>query len=178
MVWAKSWQTPRAADDGLVDRRVDARGAGHVFEVVEEALVQLLHEHAADRRAGRPPSAGPAASRAGVSTRTAGQQHLPVVAASTMASRACHASGERKCGNVGQRLLLHHRLGHDDELVVLAGNVEVLHVVAEVIAIAEDAAARADGEREGEAVLVRVGARMHARLHDALADRAASSGSA
>ena len=25
-----------AADDGLVDRGVDARGAGHVFEVVEE----------------------------------------------------------------------------------------------------------------------------------------------
>ena len=53
---------------------------------------------------------------------------------------------------------------------MLAGNVEVLHVVAEVVAIAEDAAARADGEREGEAVLVGVGARVHARLHDALAD--------
>ena len=54
--------------------------------------------------------------------------------------------------------------------VVLAGNIEVLHVVAEVVAIAEDAAAGADGERKGEAVLVEVGARVHARLHDALAD--------
>ena len=33
-----------AAHDGFVDRRVDARGARHVIEVVKEALVQLKHQ--------------------------------------------------------------------------------------------------------------------------------------
>jgi len=71
-----------------------------------------------------------------------------------------------------QRLLLDDRFGNDDKLIVLAGNVEVLHIVALMIAVAEDAAARADGEREVEAMLVRVRARVHARFHDALADGA------
>ena len=107
-----------------------------------------------------------------------GQQHLPVVAGVDQLVESAPGVGREEAGHVGQRLLLDDRLGDDDELVVLAGNVEVLDVVAEVVAIAEDAAARADGEREGEAVLVGVGARVHARLHDALADGAASSGSA
>ena len=59
-----------------------------------------------------------------------------------MASRACHASGERNAGDVGHGLLLDDGFGDDDELVVLAGNVEVMDVVAEVVAIGEDAATR------------------------------------
>ncbi len=62
-----------------------------------------------------------------------------------MSSSACQASGARKAWNIGKRLLLDDGLGDDDELVVIAGNVEVLNVVAEVVAIGEDAAARADG---------------------------------
>ena len=53
---------------------------------------------------------------------------------------------------------------------MLAGDVEVVDVVGEVVAVAEDAAARADREMEGEAALMGVGARVHARLHDAFAD--------
>ena len=108
---------------------------------------------------------------AGVSTaKVAGQQHLPVVAGLDQVVESLPGVGREKAGHVGQRLLFDDGLGDDDQLIVLAGNVEVLHVVAQVVAIAEDAAARADGEREGEAVLAGVGARVHARLHDALAD--------
>jgi hypothetical protein len=53
---------------------------------------------------------------------------------------------------------------------MLARNVEVMHVVGEVIAIAEDSATRADGEVEGKTALRVVTARMHPRLHHAFAD--------
>jgi len=89
-----------------------------------------------------------------------------------MASRALQASGERKSRNVRHGLLFNNGLGNDDQLVVLTRNVEVVDVVAEVVAVGEDAAAGTDGEREGEAVLIGVGAGVHARFHDALADRA------
>ena len=88
-----------------------------------------------------------------------------------MASRACQASGERKAGTFGHRLLLDDGLGDNDELTVLAGNVEMMNIIAKVVAVGEDAASRADGERKSQAVLLRVGARMHARFHDAFADR-------
>jgi hypothetical protein len=108
---------------------------------------------------------------AGVSTaKVRGQQHLPVVAGFDQLVERLPGVGRQKAGTSGSDLLLDDRLGDDDQLVVLAGNVEVLHVVAQVVAIAEDAAARADRERKREAVLVGVGARVHARLHDALAD--------
>ena len=100
----------------------------------------------------------------------AGQQHLPVVAGFDHGVEGLPRIGREKAGHVGQGLLFDDGFGDDDELVVFAGNVEVLDVVAEVVAIGEDAAARADGERKGEAVLVGVGARVHARFHDALAD--------
>jgi len=38
------------------------------------------------------------------------------------------------------------------KLSVLTGNVEVMDVVAEVVTVGEDAAARAYGEREGQAL--------------------------
>jgi hypothetical protein len=53
---------------------------------------------------------------------------------------------------------------------VLAGDIEVMDVVGEVVAVGEDATAGAYGEVEGEAALLGVGARVHARLHDAFAD--------
>jgi hypothetical protein len=54
---------------------------------------------------------------------------------------------------------------------MLPGNIEVVHLVGQMVAIAEDAAARADRQMKRQAALVLVGARMHARLHHALADR-------
>jgi len=36
-----------------------------------------------------------------------------------------------------QRLLLHHGFGNNDKLVVLAGNIEMLHVIAQMIAVTE-----------------------------------------
>ena len=99
-----------------------------------------------------------------------GQQHLPVVAGLDELVEVSPGIGGKEAGHVGRGLLLDDGLGDDDELIVFAGDVEVLDVVAEVVAIAEDAAAGADGERKVEAVLGGVGARVHARLHDALAD--------
>ena len=55
---------------------------------------------------------------------------------------------------------------------MFAGDVKVVHVVAEMIVVGEYAAPGAYGERKGEAMLLAVGARVHARLHDALADAA------
>jgi len=40
-----------AADDGLVDGRIDARGARLIIEVIEEALIQLLHSISGSSRA-------------------------------------------------------------------------------------------------------------------------------
>src|ERR1035441_617857 len=54
---------------------------------------------------------------------------------------------------------------------MLPGNVEVVYLVRQVIAVAEDAAARAYGEVKRQAALVLVRPRMHARLHHALAHR-------
>jgi hypothetical protein len=143
-----------AADDGFVDGRVDARGAGHIFEVIEEALVQLLHQHQRIVAAGDAHLLGQQRERRRLDGKGAGQQHLPVVAGLDHVVERAPGIGRQKRGHVGQHLLLHHRLGDDDQLVVLAGNVEVLHVVAQVVAIAEDAAARAHRERKRQAVLV------------------------
>ncbi len=59
---------------------------------------------------------------------------------------------------------------NDDKLWMLTRNVEMRHVVGEMIAIAKDATPWADGEVKGETALRMIAARMHPRLHHALAD--------
>ena len=58
-------------------------------------------------------------------------------------SSSCHAAGESRFGTCAQRLLLHQRMRHDHQLPVIAWNIEMMHLVRQMIAIGEDAAARA-----------------------------------
>ena len=58
------------------------------------------------------------------------EQHLPVVAGCDEVVECAPGIGGEESGDVGQRLLFDDRLGDDDELVVFAGDVEVLDVVA------------------------------------------------
>jgi hypothetical protein len=100
----------------------------------------------------------------------AGKEHLPIVArGNDFIERGPRVRGE-ETRHGGEGLLLDDGLGNDDELGVVARDIEVLDIVAEVITITEDAAARTDGEREREAMLIGVRARVHARFHDALSD--------
>jgi hypothetical protein len=64
-------------------------------------------------------------------------------------------------------------LRHDNKLRMLAWDVEVVHVVGEVVPIAEGATAWADGEVKGETALRIVAAWMHPRLHHAFTYRVA-----
>ena len=126
-----------AADDGFINGRVDARGAGHVFEVIEEPLVQFLHQHQRIVAAGYAHLLGQQDQRRSFHGKGRGQQHLPVIAGLDQLIESAPGIGSEKAGNVGHCLLLHDRLGDDDQLIVLAGNIEMLHVVAQMIAIAE-----------------------------------------
>jgi len=54
---------------------------------------------------------------------------------------------------------------------VIAWNIEVMHLVCEMIAIGKDAAARAHRQRKREAPLVAVASRLHPDLHCALTYR-------
>src|SRR5215218_4055616 len=56
---------------------------------------------------------------------------------------------------------------------MVGGQVEVVHVIAEMIEIAEDPGARVHRQLEGEAALRLVGARVHPHFHDALPHRTA-----
>jgi len=62
--------------------------------------------------------------------RTRWQQHLPVIASFDEIVESIPGVGREKCGDIGQDLLFYYRFGDDHELVVVAGNVEMLHVVA------------------------------------------------
>jgi hypothetical protein len=59
--------------------------------------------------------------------------------------------------------------GDDDKLTMLAGDVKVVDVVGEVVAVAEDATAWAHRKVKGKAALLSIGARVHTRFHDAFA---------
>ncbi len=54
---------------------------------------------------------------------------------------------------------------------MLPGNIEVMNVITDVIAIGKHPAPRAHRQVKGKTTLVALAARMHPRFHDALADR-------
>src|SRR5215469_8443773 len=74
----------------------------------------------------------------------AGKKHLPVIAFGDESIEFAPGVRCEEIWDLSERLVLDKRLGDDDELLVLAGNVEVVNVVAEVVAIGENAAAGAD----------------------------------
>ncbi len=98
------------------------------------------------------------------------QQHLPVVAllhhGVQLRPRARRQKGRDWCC----RLHLDQRLGNDHKLPMHSRNIEVVHVVREMIAIAEDPATGAHREVKGHTALIEITSRMHPRLHHAFAD--------
>ena len=159
-----------ARGDGLVDGRVDARGPRLVAEVIVEPAVKLADEHEGVVAAAHVQLFRKLQKRGRGRGELARKQHLPVVALGDQRIELLPCGRCEEVRDEGERLLLDERFGHDDQLGVLAGDVEVLDVVAEVVAVGKHAAAGGDGELKGEAALVRVRARVHARFHHGLAD--------
>jgi len=153
-----------------VDGGVDLGGLWDVVEEVVDLLVELLEDEQGIVAAADVELVGEEVERGRGGGELGGEEHLGVVAVGDHVVQLDPGVGGEEGGNLVARLDLDEGFGDDDELAVLAGDVEVMDMVGEVIAIAEDAAARADGEVKGEAALVLVRARVHARLHHAFAD--------
>ena len=97
------------------------------------------------------------------------QHHLGEIPQSDQRVQFVPRSGPERLRNLGQWLLFDQRLGHHHQLRVLPRNIEVMDVVAQVIAIGENPATGADRQGKREAALIVVAARVHARLHEAFA---------
>jgi hypothetical protein len=154
-----------------VDRRIHLGRLGLVVEVFVDLLVQLVQHHQRVVPALHVKLIGERIERRRWRGKLAGEEHLPVVALFDHAVELGPGVGREEGGNLRRRRDLHQRLGHDHQLAVLPRDVEVVDLVGQMVAVAEDAATRAHREMKRQAALVLVGARMHARLHHALAYR-------
>ena len=156
--------------DGDVDGRVGGGGPRHVIEPTVEALVQFMQQHERIVAAAYFELVGKREQARRGFGELAGKQELPVVAVAHHAVEL--GPGVRRQERRDGKCFFHfdQAFRHDHELLVRAGNVEVVHVIAEVVAVTEDAAARRDGKLKGEAALVFVGTGVHARFHDGFAD--------
>ena len=156
--------------EGDVDGGVDLGGAGDVVEVFVEAGVELVEEAQGVVSAAEVESDGEVVEEGrGVGELAGGEELIEVALGGDLVEVGPGRGGERG-GDDGGGLDLDEGFGDDDELGVLAGDVEVVDVVGEVVSVGEDAAAGADGEMEGEAALVGVRARVHASLHHGFGD--------
>ncbi len=157
--------------EGVFDGRVGLGGLRFVVEVFVELGVQLVQGAEGIAVAAQAQMFAEVLELGSEACEFAGQQHLPEVALVDQAVELVPRAGRQRLRHLVMRGHLDQRLRHDDELAVQAGDVEVMHVIREMVAIAEDAAAGADGEVKGQAALLHIGARVHARLHDAFAHR-------
>ena len=101
------------------------------------------------------------------------EKHLPEVTLVDEAVELFPGAGAQGLRHFGMFRHLDEGFGDDDKLTMLAGDVKVVDVVGEVVAVAEDATAWAHRKVKGKAALLSIGARVHAGLHHALADRVA-----
>src|ERR1700742_1392423 len=126
--------------------------------IVAAAYVKKIHEaHERGSRLGK----------------LAGQKHLPVVAFCYQGVELFPCIATEEMRQLTQGLLFDECFGNNDELSVLDWDIKMMGVVAEVIAIGEDPAARTDRERKRKTALITVATRMHARFHHAFADHVA-----
>ncbi len=156
--------------EGEVDGGVHLGGLGLVVEVLVDLLIELMQDHQRIVTAMDVEGAGEVFERIGRLGELAWEQHLPEVTLFHQMIELGPGVGREEGGNPRGGLNLDEGFGHDDQLRMLAGNVEVMDVVGEVVAVAEDTTARADGEVKGETALILVAARVHTRLHHAFAD--------
>jgi len=85
-----------------------------------------------------------------------GEEELPKIALMDGVVDVVPGVGREEAGDVEGGLDFDEGFGDDDELAVLAGDVEVMDVVGEVVSVGEDATAGGDREMEGEAALAGV----------------------
>lgn len=141
-------------ENGLVDGRIYARRTRNIFEELEETAIEFLNDHEGVVAPNDLHSLCQPEKRRGFDGKLTGQEHLPVIAGFDHGIEGLPRVGRERRGNFGHGLLFNDGFGDDHELVVLARDIKMMNVVAEMVAIGEDAAPWADGKREGEAVLV------------------------
>ena len=153
-----------------VDRRVDLGRARDVVEVLVDAVVELVQELQRVVAAGHVQVVGQLVEQGGGGGELGREEEFPVVALVDHVVEIGPGIGREEGRDADGGLDLDEGLGDDDELAVLAGDVEVMDGVGEVVAVGEGAAPRRDGQVEGEAALLRVRARVHARFHHGFGD--------
>ncbi len=162
-----------AGGQRLVDGRVDPRGVGRVLE----AAMDRAHDRAGGGQRiglaarGRAQAVDEVEQRRRPGGKEARLAEVPVLAA--IAPAVDDRPGLRaECRwQRPRRVDLHLRPGSDRQLRVAAGDVEVVHPVAEEVAVGEHPGPRRDLDLELQAALRAVGGRPHPQLHHALADR-------
>src|SRR5260370_14062148 len=107
---------------------------GNVSEVVKEALVDFADEGERVVAAPQVQLGGKSKERGSFHGEGTGKKHLPVVARADGLIEFSPGVGAERVRDMRDGLLLNDGLGDDDELVVLAGDIEVMDVVAEVVA--------------------------------------------
>ena len=100
----------------------------------------------------------------------AGHEHFPIISRGDQRIELHPRIGPEALWQLRNGLHFDQRFGDHPQLNMFAGNIKMMHAVAEIIAILIDQCARIDGELEGETALGAFRARVHARLHQTFAD--------
>ena len=131
-----------AAHNRFINRRIYPRVPRHIFKVLEEPMIHLPQHRQWIVSAPRIQLFRQSTS-AGVGTQTCSATASPSSRprAPSHQSRPTHPCQSLR--RLRRVLLLHHRLRHNHQLPMLAGNIEVMHMISQVIAIREYAAPRA-----------------------------------
>ena len=157
--------------EGDVDGGVDLGGEGDVVKVAVEAFVELAEDGEGVVAAAEVEAGGEFfKERGGLAELGGGEELVEVALGGDVVEVVPGRRGAGRRGMMDGGGDFDEGFGDDDELGVLAGDIEVVDVVGEVVSVGEDAAAGADGEMEGEAALVGVRARVHAGLHHGFGD--------
>ncbi len=99
------------------------------------------------------------------------EQKLPVVSLLHHRVQIRPSVRSQKRWDLDCRLNLHQAFRNDHQLPMLPGDVEMMHMVRQVVPIAEHPAPRTHRKMELKTALLLIAARVHARLHHAFAHR-------
>jgi hypothetical protein len=166
---------PLARAEAGLDRRVDRRALAHVGERVVDAGADVAHQRqrVAAVRLVEPELAGQRVEQRRAARVLARHQHLPEIAFADDAGEIRPGGGRQRRRQLRHRFEVDQRVGDDRQLAVVLRQVEVVHLVAEMILERKDPGPRVDREPEGEAALHRLAERVHPHFHHALPDRPA-----
>jgi hypothetical protein len=156
--------------DSMVDGRIHAGGFGRIFEPLINGDVQLPQERkriiaAADAEWFNQAQQPLARLREG-----AGHEHFPIVASRHFCIERIPGFTRERDRQFRGRLDFDQRLGHNAELEMFAGNIEMMDGVAMIIPVHMDPGFWIHEELEREAALLGFGARVHTHFHQAFTD--------